>query len=756
MSINNSAYCPELLLHYPETDPFSDAAQERLNNLIQDFLNTGLAFVNGASVEDVRETSQIITRTQTGASDNIAPRDPAEESNVSEDDDDRYPDYQLKKVDKGKGRDEREGPGVSGLWSYVDQSEHPVPLSANGVETINLLSDDDNSDESVHDDVGYEDTDGSFEEYEDQELHDQGRLDDGEDEVQSISSTGTQPPRASDPAEITYIYNSDEEDSMQAVSDLDPARPDNDSKWIHRTARDDDGDGDYDEGSIHDSRSNPEAVDNSYLKGNSLRAIDDEERQLPDMCHRLGKESDDEGGGVIEDEEMYNLPLFGCSSAHDQPVIGEMSSTPYQLPLSQDAMGIVMSEVMTEHPGDVILSDYIIPEAAVNHTPFATKAGSYEPDDIHEGSVSMVDHEDIVSGASTSTDIVVDASTLPDISMPAPGEIMEPAHPPRIIQPTLAKNVTPSSDQSDGMSDVASVISSSTKVSRLLISRSPSPVSHAGSRSPSVGTQMSPVGTTTSIFVPSIRPYVPHNHSHAGMTASLSTPVSKQIQAPTSWKSSPSPSLNVSPSQPTSAHMTRARCTDHKISFPGPDGLLYFLVPRCSLLNPEVEKDAGIVDCGVATTAEVKSAIGDLEAIGLDSSTLRVIRQLTGVMLMREGQVGYLPRSGERIGHRARPKVSRVPLREPSLEPEIEPESSGLSGPSSHISPTNFDSPAPSDSTSRSSVHEGSLYEPSSNSDGEAERQGGGRRLKRKKGQLSSSTDKQSDMDSPSPKKRKK
>lgn len=90
-------------------------------------------------------------------------------------------------------------------------------------------------------------------------------------------------------------------------------------------------------------------------------------------------------------------------------------------------------------------------------------------------------------------------------------------------------------------------------------------------------------------------------------------------------------------------HQTRASCTDYKISIPGPHGLLYFLVPRCSLLDPEVAKDVDIVDCGVATRDEIQRAIGDLEAINLDSTTLGMIRQLTGIQLMREGQVGYLP-----------------------------------------------------------------------------------------------------------------
>ena len=71
-------------------------------------------------------------------------------------------------------------------------------------------------------------------------------------------------------------------------------------------------------------------------------------------------------------------------------------------------------------------------------------------------------------------------------------------------------------------------------------------------------------------------------------------------------------------------------------------------------MDPEVEKDASIVDCGVATRDEVERAIGDLEAIYLDSTTLGVIRQLAGIQLMREGQVGYLPQPGDSFRHRVR------------------------------------------------------------------------------------------------------
>ena len=158
---------------------------------------------------------------------------------------------------------------------------------------------------------------------------------------------------------------------------------------------------------------------------------------------------------------------------------------------------------------------------------------------------------------------------------------------------------------------------------------------------------------------PPIRRYVPHSHH---VPASLvSKNIDQQHATPVSHTSPPFSPIPSTPTQSTSTHKTRASCTDHKISFPGPDGLLYFLVPRCSLLDPEVEKDVSIVDCGVATEEEVQRAVGDLEAVGLDPNVLGVIRQLAGVQLMREGQVGYLPKPGERIRSRRRHRRSQVP-----------------------------------------------------------------------------------------------
>lgn len=210
---------------------------------------------------------------------------------------------------------------------------------------------------------------------------------------------------------------------------------------------------------------------------------------------------------------------------------------------------------------------------------------------------------------------------------------------------------------------MSSNISSASAVSRLLVQRGTSSSPSIPSRSPSIKSQLSPTTADHGFMLRTpIRRYVPHKHNTP--PTNPRRPSVERASSVHQSSVSPSPTSPLGPSfvPPTPTHQTRASCTDHKISIPGPDSLLYFLIPRCSLLDPEVEKDVNIVDCGVATKDEVDRAIGDLEAVNLDSTTLGVIRQLAGIQLMREGQVGYLPDefSRKHVKHTS-PRIHNAP-----------------------------------------------------------------------------------------------
>ncbi|KAF8500033.1 hypothetical protein JB92DRAFT_913924 [Gautieria morchelliformis] len=265
---------------------------------------------------------------------------------------------------------------------------------------------------------------------------------------------------------------------------------------------------------------------------------------------------------------------------------------------------------------------------------------------------------------------------------------------------------TSTSGAFDDKSDISSATSSSSAVSRLLVQRR-TPSLPPLSTSPSIKSPSSP--TSTIKYLPyrplPIRKFVPHNHGHHRSAPRPWRRASVEQMTQVHLKASLSPSPASQSSQPLSTHKTRASCTDHKVSVPGPDGLLYFLIPKCSLLNPEVEKDNSIVDCGVATEDEVERAIGDLEATHLDSATLGVIRQLAGIQLMREGQVGYLPRPGESFPHRVKPGRAQIHHTSPAQDvPHNKVHLSVSSRPeSSHMASLSFDSASSPVSTSGSS-----------------------------------------------------
>jgi hypothetical protein len=148
MANNRGAYDPRLFLHYPENDPFSDAAQRRLDELIRDFLNTGIAFVNGAGVRDTsikhRKGGDDLSN---GDYDDATFRQEHEAHhnstvNVNGDDEDEEFESQFSRVDKGKGRDEREGPGLKGLWNSTTQfSPGTSPPGASVNDAASFLTD---------------------------------------------------------------------------------------------------------------------------------------------------------------------------------------------------------------------------------------------------------------------------------------------------------------------------------------------------------------------------------------------------------------------------------------------------------------------------------------------------------------------------------------------------------------------------------------------------------------------------------------
>lgn len=164
MATNRGAYDPRQFLHYPDKDPFSEAAQRRLEDLVQDFLQTGIAFANGASLEDITAekrgrraelTHHVVTDlteqeeavTAVGESAEVADEEEEEEG----EDDGEYG-GEFSRVDKGKARDEREGPGLHGLWSRTDHVEAGKPLLGIIVDdAISLLSDNDSGNPDLDD-----------------------------------------------------------------------------------------------------------------------------------------------------------------------------------------------------------------------------------------------------------------------------------------------------------------------------------------------------------------------------------------------------------------------------------------------------------------------------------------------------------------------------------------------------------------------------------------------------------------------------
>ncbi|KAL1710135.1 hypothetical protein EV121DRAFT_285807 [Schizophyllum commune] len=101
----------------------------------------------------------------------------------------------------------------------------------------------------------------------------------------------------------------------------------------------------------------------------------------------------------------------------------------------------------------------------------------------------------------------------------------------------------------------------------------------------------------------------------------------------------------------TTRAVTRANCRYHKISIPREENQqrFYFLVPGCSLGNQEVMEDEEIEDHGIAAYDDGVRGIKDVEQLDLDPYVVGNLRKLTGVDILREGEVYYLPAEGETV-----------------------------------------------------------------------------------------------------------
>ncbi|KAL1745029.1 hypothetical protein HDZ31DRAFT_63517 [Schizophyllum fasciatum] len=111
----------------------------------------------------------------------------------------------------------------------------------------------------------------------------------------------------------------------------------------------------------------------------------------------------------------------------------------------------------------------------------------------------------------------------------------------------------------------------------------------------------------------------------------------------------------------TTRAVTRANCRYHKISIPREENQqrFFFLVPGCSLGNQEVMEDEEIHDHGIAAYEDGVRGIKDVEQLDLDPYVVGNLRKLTGVDILREGEVYYLPAEGETVRLlRARPLIT--------------------------------------------------------------------------------------------------
>ncbi|KAI0827888.1 hypothetical protein BC628DRAFT_1366012 [Trametes gibbosa] len=130
--------------------------------------------------------------------------------------------------------------------------------------------------------------------------------------------------------------------------------------------------------------------------------------------------------------------------------------------------------------------------------------------------------------------------------------------------------------------------------------------------------------------------------------------------------SQPSP-VKAAPTMAISSPVTRSNCRFHTISVPKEeDGLrIHFAVPGCSLGgNAEFMKDEKIEDDGYVKADDLVGLIRDVESLNLSPYIVGVLRQLVGVDLLREQEVFYIPRPGDRVIPQSKRKSHRAKLKQ--------------------------------------------------------------------------------------------
>lgn len=156
-----------------------------------------------------------------------------------------------------------------------------------------------------------------------------------------------------------------------------------------------------------------------------------------------------------------------------------------------------------------------------------------------------------------------------------------------------------------------------------------------------------------------------HHHGRpipqAPVTTEHRRATSPSISAPSSTEdvSVAGPSQSHPPPKPLpSSPVTRSNCRFHKISLPREENgpRVYFVIPGCSLGNPELMEEEHIEDHGPATIDRSTRLVADIEGVEFSSYLLGILRQLVGVDLLREQEVFYMPQPGEKYRWKSRRK----------------------------------------------------------------------------------------------------
>ena len=329
MATNRGTYDHRQFLHYPDKDPFSEVAQRRLDELINDFLETGIAYANGATVRSVNIQSRTggVELSDGHLDDAVHQEYQAigdATANVSGNEEDEDFESEFSKVDKGKGRDEREGPGLKGLWNSTGRfSPDPSPPELSVDDATSLLSESGSQDPEGSNGIP-EHRDEFFEVYEIEELdegvegygkyhctltkHQSNTSVTDTEEDDDLVNTEFIPGHSSSLSseqEIIYIGDSDEEDEpREAMSDNEADNVFEDIRergWMHGAVQDDDGSekrpnwGSDSEFGEEQEQLEFGGVWDYDLQGQNV----DDNAQEPEWRQNQGKESDDEEGGYM-------------------------------------------------------------------------------------------------------------------------------------------------------------------------------------------------------------------------------------------------------------------------------------------------------------------------------------------------------------------------------------------------------------------------------------------------------------------------